>query len=71
MSMADDLALYNEIKQDLLDKDLEGQFVLIHNGELVDVYPTYKEAYDASVAKFGSAQVLIKKVEAQESVETI
>jgi hypothetical protein len=71
MSMEDDLALYKEIKPDLLEKQLEGQFVLIKGGALVDVYPTYKAAYDAAVAQFGTAQILIKKVEAQDTVETI
>lgn len=71
MSMQANLDLYNQIKADLLQKDMAGQFVLIHNGELVDVYPTYQEAFNAAVAKFGTAQVLIQKVEAQDSVETI
>lgn len=71
MSMEDDLALYNQIKPDLIGKDFEGQYVLIKDAALVDVYPTYKEAYDAAVAQFGQAQVLIKKVEAQEPVERI
>jgi hypothetical protein len=69
--MENDLALYKEIKPDLLEKQLEGQFVLIRDGALVDVYPTYKEAYDAAVAQFGTAQILIKKVEVQDTVETI
>jgi hypothetical protein len=71
MSLESDLAFYNQIKPDLLEKDIEGSFVLIQDGALVDVYPTYKEAYDAAVAKFGTAQVFIKKVEAQDTVETI
>jgi len=71
MSMEDDLALYNQIKPDLISKDLEGQYVLIKDGALVDVYPSYKEAYDAAIAQFGQAQVFIRKVEAQEPMERI
>lgn len=70
MSMKDDQALYDQIKPDLLEKQLEGHFVLIKDGALVDVYPTYKEAYDAGVAKFGAPPgVFIKKVEREETVE--
>ncbi len=39
-----DLALYREIKSDLLGRAMAGKFVLIKDGELVDVYNTYKEA---------------------------
>lgn len=71
MSQEEDLAFYNQIKPDLLEKNLEGNFVLIKDAALVDVYPTYKDAYDAAVAQFGSAAVTIKKVEIQDQVETI
>jgi len=71
MSMEADQSLYAQIKPDLIEKGMEGQFVLIKDAALVDVYPTYKDAYDSAVAQFGSAPVLIKKVEAQDVVETI
>lgn len=71
MSQAEDLAFYNQIKPDLIGKNLEGYFVLIKDAALVDVYPSYKEAYDTAVAKFGTAQVTIKKVEVQDTVERI
>ena len=66
----DDLALYREIKGDLLAKDMEGKFVLIQAGELVDVYATYKEAYDVAVARF-TPPFLIKEVEGEDRVETL
>lgn len=65
-----DLALYREIKGDLLSKDMEGKFVLIQGGELVDVYNTYKEAYDVAVSRF-TPPFLIKEVEAEDRVETL
>lgn len=71
MSLEEDLAFYNQLKPDLIGRGLEGQFVLIKDAALVEVYSTYKEAYDAAVAQFGTAPVLIKKVEIEESVETI
>lgn len=71
MSQADDLAFYEQIKPDLIGKGLEGMFVLIKDAALVDVYPSYKDAYDAAIAKFGQAQVTIKKVEIEEPVERI
>ena len=66
----DDLALFREIKGDLLAKDMEGKFVLIKDGELVDVYDDYPKAYDAAVAQF-RPPFLIKEVEKEERVETI
>lgn len=71
MSQEEDRALYEQIKPDLIEKGFEGQFVLIVNVALVDVYSTYKEAYDAAVAKFGSVQPFIRKVELQEPVEMV
>ena len=69
--MQDDQAFYEQLKPDLLGKNLEGHFVLIKDAALVDVYPTYKDAYDAAVAQFGSASVLIKKIEIVDTVERI
>lgn len=71
MSLESDLAFYNQIKPDLMAQDLLGQYVLIFNGELIDVYPTYQAAYNAAVAQFGTAQVFIKKIEEQDTLETI
>jgi len=71
MSLQDDQAFYEQIKPDLIEKNLEGHFVLIKDAALVDVYSTYKEAYDAAVAQFGSAQVFIKKVELEDTVERV
>lgn len=71
MSLESDQTFYEKIKPDLLGKDMEGQFVLIKDGELVDVYQTYQTAYDAGVAKFGTAQVFIKEIQAEDRVETV
>ncbi len=65
-----DLALYGEIKPDLLGKDMAGKFVLIKDGQLIDVYNDYKEAYDAAVAQF-QPPFLIKEIQAEDRIETI
>lgn len=71
MGQAEDLAFYNQIKPDLIGKGLEGMYVLIKDAALVDVYPSYKDAYDAAVAQFGTAQVTIKQVEIEDTVERV
>lgn len=72
MSLETDQAFYEKIKPDLLaDAAMAGQFALIKDGELVDVYPTYQAAYDAGVAKFGTSQVFIKEILVEDRVETI
>lgn len=71
MGQEADRAFYDQIKPDLLEKQLEGHFVLIKDAALVDVYPTYKEAYNVAIAQFGSAEIFIKKVEREETVERV
>lgn len=71
MSLETDQAFYEKIKPDLLSNNMAGQFALIQNGELADVYPTYQAAYDAGVAKFGTSQVFIKEILVEDRVETI
>jgi len=63
--------LYRQIKGDLLSKDMEGHFVLIRNGELVEVYDTYAAAYNAAAVAGFKPPFLIKEVTKTESVETI
>jgi hypothetical protein len=65
-----DLDLYQAIKADLLSKGMEGKFVLIAGGELVEVYDSYQAAYGAAVAAY-RPPFLIKEVLRQERVEKI
>jgi hypothetical protein len=62
--------LYRQIKQDLLSKGMEGKFVLIKDGKLVEVYDDYAEAYNAAAAQL-QPPFLIKQVFRVEQVETI
>lgn len=76
MSLESDVAFYRQIKTDLLASDTLNQFVLIKDGRLIDVYPSYQSAYDAAVAQFGAPgpgeyRFLIKQVLDPEPVETI
>lgn len=70
MSLKDDREFYLQLKPDLLEKDLEGYYVLVKDAALVDVYPSYEEAYAAAVKQFGTAQVYITQVQRVEPVET-
>jgi len=76
MSLDTDLAFYRQIKPDLLGSNTLGQFVLIKDGQLIDVFPNYQAAYNAAVAQFGAPgageyRFLIKQVLDPEPVETI
>lgn len=67
---------YQSIKKELIP-DMIGQFVLVNEQQLVDVFPTYQEAFDAAIEKLGApppgtkAPWLIKEVLEQEPIETI
>lgn len=65
-----DTKLYETIKPDLLSRGMEKKWVLIYNGQLVDVYDSYEKAFEASIAKFKESG-FIKQVFAKEPVEKI
>ncbi len=71
----EDLTLYREIKSDLIPEFL-GQFMLIKDGKMIDVSPTYEDALKAATSQFGAPvgdQYLftIKEITEEERVETI
>lgn len=70
MALEDDLALYFEIRPDLIQTALN-QFVLIHEQELVGVYPTFESALGDASARFDPGSFLIKQVLDPEPVETV
>lgn len=70
MALEDDLALYFEIRSDLVQRALN-QFVLIHNQELIGVYPTFDAALADASARFDPGSFLIKQVLDPEPVETV
>lgn len=70
MALEDDLALYFEIRPDLVVRALN-QFVLIHEQELVGIYSTFEEALADASARFDPGTFLIKQVLDPEPVETV
>jgi len=70
MALEEDLDLYFEIRTDLVERALN-QFVLIHNSELVGVYPTLDQALADASSKFDPGTFLIKQVLDPEPVETV
>lgn len=71
MGLQEDEAFYQQLKPDLIP-DMLGQFVLIANAELVEVFPTYQDAFDHAIAQgLTPGNFLIKEVTEDEPVETI
>ena len=63
--------IYQEAKPDLLE-DFLGQFALIHDQELVEVYPEYQTAFDDAIKRgFVPGSFLIKEITEVEPIETI
>lgn len=54
-------AFYESRKDEYLTH-YEGQYVLIHGDEFHGAFTTERQAYEAAVARFGNAAVLIRKV---------
>lgn len=70
MALEEDLDLYFEIRPDLIQSALN-QFVLIHNSELIGVYPTLDQALADAASRFDPGTFLIKQVLDPEPVETV
>jgi len=49
----------------------EGKFVLIHGGDVVDVYGTYEDAIKAGYGKFKLEPFLVKQIQSVEQVQFI
>lgn len=63
--------IYQQAKPDLIP-DFLGQFALIHNQELVEVYPEYQTAFDDAIKRgFVPGSFLIKEITEEEPIETI
>ena len=63
--------VYQQAKVDLIP-DFLGQFSLIHDQELVEVYPEYQTAFDDAIKRgFAPGSFLIKEITEVEPIETI
>lgn len=64
-----ELKTYRENLERLLAEQQEGKYVVIHGTEIAGVWDTYDDALGAAYAKYGLERFLVKKVEANESVQ--
>ena len=63
-----ELAFYTEKKEELLAAH-EGKYALIKGRELLGLFDTFPQAYEAGLRKVGNKPMLIKQVLRQEPVE--
>ncbi len=70
MALEKELAYYTRHRDDLL-QHYENLFVLIRGEELIGVFSTEAEAYQAGVERFGNEPFLIKQVTRDEETEHI
>ena len=59
--LSDEIAAYEEMR-DNLETDYTGQWVVVHGGELAGIYPSFEEAAEDAVQKFGRGPYLIRQV---------
>ncbi len=59
--LSEEIAAYERMR-DNLETDNTGQWVVVHNGELAGTYPSFKEAAEDAVLKFGRGPYLIRQV---------
>jgi hypothetical protein len=67
MTLEKELALYAQIKADLL-KNHAGKFVLIKDEDFIGAYDSAENAYGEGVKRFGRGPFLVKKVTEQDEV---
>lgn len=70
MAIQDDINFYFQHRADLV-KNFKNQFVLIHDQNLVNVFPDYASALDAAAKQFPPNSYLIKQVLDPEPTENI
>ncbi len=61
-----ELAKYEAEKSKLLST-AEGKFVLIRDGEIIDVFDSFQDGVKAGYSRFGNVPFLVKQVVAVES----
>ncbi|HVY73093.1 MAG TPA: hypothetical protein VG984_03545 [Candidatus Paceibacterota bacterium] len=64
-------AHFQSILPDLLSKGKAGSYALVHSQELIDIFPSEKEAYEAGISKFGTAVFLVQLITAEGKPESI
>lgn len=61
ISLRDQIAAYDEMR-DVLERDHYREWVVFHDGELVDTYDSFESAADDAVVRFGRGPYLIRQV---------
>lgn len=69
MELENELKFFESKRAEWLEK-YKNKFVLIKGEELIDVFDTMGDAYNAGVKKYGTQPFLIKRVSEEEQVET-
>jgi len=57
----DEIEAFRQMKSKL-EADHMGQWVLIHEGQLVALFPSFEVAADEAVRRFGSGPFLIRQI---------
>lgn len=61
MTLETELATFDELRDKLVASH-EGQYALIHDGDLLGTYTTFAEAYEAGVRSHGLAPFLVRQI---------
>lgn len=67
MKLKQEYEAYKAHKEELLAKN-EGQFVLIRENEIIEVFASYDDALKAGLNKFGNVPFLVKQIQRDEEV---
>jgi hypothetical protein len=57
----DDIAAYDAMRA-VLEADHTGKWVLLHERELISIYPSFEAAAEEAVSRFGRGPYLIRQV---------
>ena len=61
-----ELETYNKNKERLLADKLEGQYVLIHDEDILGIFASADDAYKEGLEKLGNAPMFIKRIQKDE-----
>lgn len=62
-----EIAAY-EARQDEMERDHLGEWVVFHDEQCAGIYPTFEEAAENAIARFGAGPYLIREVGASQVV---
>ena len=63
-TLSAEIAAYDSMRSKL-EMDHNGDWVVVHGGELIDAYPTFEAAAEHAVSRFGEGPYLIRQVGAR------